>query len=129
MPQHEEWIEWCRQRVARYPVVQERQRQPGPPLNPYYFMELLSAMLAEDDVVICGNATACILPFQVMKIRKGQRLDFKFRARPPWVTICPPSIGAAVARGGKRVICSGGRRQPATQHSGVADRGTPSPAD
>src|SRR5208282_6605160 len=72
VPRHQTWTEWCRERVARYPVVQDRQRQPGPPLNPYYFMELLSSMLAEDDVVICGNASACILPFQAMKIRKGQ---------------------------------------------------------
>lgn len=107
VPQHQSWIEWCRQRVARYPVVQDRQRQPGPPLNPYYFMELLSAMLAPDDVVICGNATACILPFQVMKIRKGQRLISNSGAASMGYDL-PASIGAAVARGGRRVICLAG---------------------
>jgi acetolactate synthase-1/2/3 large subunit len=106
-PHHDAWITWCRERVARYPVVQERQRQPGPPLNPYYFMELLSAMLAEDDVVICGNASACILPFQVMKIRKGQRLISNSGAASMGYDL-PASIGAAVARGGKRVICLAG---------------------
>jgi acetolactate synthase-1/2/3 large subunit len=106
-PRHDSWIAWCRERVARYPVVQDRQRQPGPPLNPYYFMELLSAMLAEDDVVICGNATACILPFQVLKIRKGQRLISNSGAASMGYDL-PASIGAAVARGGKRVICLAG---------------------
>lgn len=106
-PHHDSWIAWCRERVARYPVVQERQRQPGPPLNPYYFMELLSAMLAEDDVVICGNASACILPFQVMKIRKGQRLISNSGAASMGHDL-PASIGAAVARGGKRVVCLAG---------------------
>jgi acetolactate synthase-1/2/3 large subunit len=106
-PRHDAWIEWCRQRVARYPVVQERQRQPGPPLNPYYFMELLSSMLTQDDVVICGNATACILPFQVMKIHKGQRLISNSGAASMGHDL-PASIGAAVARGGRRVICLAG---------------------
>jgi acetolactate synthase I/II/III large subunit len=106
-PRHQEWIEWCRQRVARYPVVQERQRQPGPPLNPYYFMEMLSAMLAQDDVVVCGNATACILPYQVMKIRKGQRLISNSGAASMGYDL-PASIGAAVARGGGRVVCLAG---------------------
>jgi acetolactate synthase-1/2/3 large subunit len=106
-PHHEAWIDWCRERVARYPVVQERQRQPGPPLNPYYFMELLSAMLADDDVVICGNATACILPFQVMKIRKGQRLISNSGAASMGYDL-PASIGAAVARRGQRVVCLAG---------------------
>jgi acetolactate synthase-1/2/3 large subunit len=106
-PHHCKWLGWCRERVARYPVVQDRQRQSGPPLNPYYFMELLSAMLAADDAVICGNASACILPYQVMKIRKGQRLISNSGAASMGYDL-PASIGAAVARKGKRVICLAG---------------------
>jgi acetolactate synthase-1/2/3 large subunit len=106
-PHHESWLRWCRDRVKRYPVVQDRQRQSGPPLNPYHFMEMLSAMLASDDVVVCGNASACILPFQVMKIRKGQRLISNSGAASMGYDL-PASIGAAVARGGKRVICLAG---------------------
>jgi acetolactate synthase-1/2/3 large subunit len=106
-PLHQDWLAWCRERVARYSVVQERQRQAGPPLNPYYFMELLSAALAEDDVVVCGNASACILPFQVMKIRKGQRLISNSGAASMGYDL-PASIGAAVGREGRRVICLAG---------------------
>jgi acetolactate synthase-1/2/3 large subunit len=106
-PHHESWLRWCRDRVKRYPVVQDRQRQSGPPLNPYHFMEMLSAMLASDDVVVCGNASACILPFQVMKIRKGQRLISNSGAASMGYDL-PASIGAAVARGGKRVVCLAG---------------------
>ncbi len=71
---HDSWLSWCRKRVERYPVVQDRQRQPGPPLNPYYFVEQLSAKLANDDVIVCGNASSCIVPFQTMRLRKDQRL-------------------------------------------------------
>ncbi len=106
-PHHERWVAWCRERVSRYPVVQDRQRQPGPPFNPYHFIEQLSAMLADDDAVVCGNATACIVPFQVMKIRKGQRL-FSNSGSASMGYDLPAAIGAAMARGGKRVICLAG---------------------
>jgi acetolactate synthase I/II/III large subunit len=104
---HGSWLAWCRERVVRYPVVQDRQRRPGPPLNPYHFMEELSAMLADNDVVICGNASACIVPFQVMKIRKGQRLISNSGSASMGYDL-PAAIGAAIARGGQRVICLAG---------------------
>jgi acetolactate synthase-1/2/3 large subunit len=105
--EHACWLAWCRERVARYPVVQKEQRRPGPPLNPYHFMEELSAMLGDDDAVICGNATACIVSFQVLKIRKGQRLISNSGSASMGYDL-PAAIGAAVARGGKRVICLAG---------------------
>jgi acetolactate synthase I/II/III large subunit len=105
--QHGEWLKWCRERVSLYPVVQEKQRHSGPPLNPYGFMEELSAMLAEGDVVVSGNASACILPFQVMKIKKGQRL-FSNSGSASMGYDLPAAIGAAFARGGERVICLAG---------------------
>jgi len=106
-PQHQKWIEWCRERVARYPVVQDQQRNSGPPMNPYYFMEQLSALLSEDDVVVCGDATACIVSFQVMKIRKGQRLISNSGSASMGYDL-PAAVGAAVARNGERIICLAG---------------------
>jgi acetolactate synthase-1/2/3 large subunit len=104
---HLKWLGWCRERVRRYPVVQDRQRNPGPPLNPYYFVEQLSARLADDDVVICGNATACIVPFQSLQLRRGQRLISNSGSASMGYDL-PAAIGAAFARPGKRVICLAG---------------------
>jgi acetolactate synthase-1/2/3 large subunit len=104
---HLKWLSWCRERVRRYPVVQDRQRNPGPPLNPYYFVEQLSARLADDEVVICGNATACIVPFQTMHLRKGQRLISNSGSASMGYDL-PAAIGASFARPGKRVICLAG---------------------
>jgi acetolactate synthase-1/2/3 large subunit len=104
---HASWLAWCRERVQHYPVVQEHQRVAGPPLNPYYFVEQLSAKLADDDVVICGNATACIVPFQTMRLRKKQRLISNSGSASMGYDL-PAAIGAAFARPGKRVICLGG---------------------
>ena len=104
---HAPWLAWCRERVQRYPVVQDHQRQPGPPLNPYYFIEQLSARLADDDVIVCGNATSCIVPFQTMRLRKNQRLISNSGSASMGYDL-PAAIGAAVARSGKRVICLAG---------------------
>jgi acetolactate synthase-1/2/3 large subunit len=104
---HARWLAWCRERVQRYPVVQQCQRQPGPPLNPYYFIEQLSARLADDDVIVCGNATSCIVPFQTMRLRKNQRLISNSGSASMGYDL-PAAIGAAFARPGKRVICLAG---------------------
>jgi acetolactate synthase-1/2/3 large subunit len=104
---HDQWLAWCRDRVLRYPVVQDCQRQPGPPLNPYYFIEQLSARLDDDDVIVCGNATACIVPFQTMRLRKGQRLISNSGSASMGYDL-PAAIGASFARPGKRVICLAG---------------------
>lgn len=104
---HDPWLAWCRERVRRYPVVQGHQRQSGPPLNPYYFIEQLSARLAHDDVIVCGNATACIVPFQTMRLQKGQRLISNSGSASMGYDL-PAAIGAAFARPGKRVICLAG---------------------
>jgi acetolactate synthase-1/2/3 large subunit len=104
---HAPWVAWCRERVRRYPVVQDCQRQPGPPLNPYYFIEQLSVRLAGDDVIVCGNATSCIVPFQAMRLQKNQRLISNSGSASMGYDL-PAAIGAAFARPGKRVICIAG---------------------
>jgi acetolactate synthase-1/2/3 large subunit len=104
---HDPWLAWCRERVRRFPVVQNHQRKPGPPLNPYYFVEQLSSKLADDDVIVCGNATSCIVPFQTMRLRKGQRMISNSGSASMGYDL-PAAIGAAFARPGKRVICVAG---------------------
>jgi acetolactate synthase-1/2/3 large subunit len=104
---HADWLAWCRQRVERYPVVQDRQRRPRPPLNPYYFLERLSALLTGNDIVVSGDATACIVAFQVMHIHQGQRLISNSGSASMGYDL-PAAIGAAFARPGQRIVCLAG---------------------
>ncbi len=101
------WLAWCRERVRRYPVAQNKQRQPGPPLNPYYFVEQLSARLTKDDVIVCGNATSCIVPFQTMRLQREQRMISNSGSASMGYDL-PAAIGAAFTRPGQRVICLAG---------------------
>ncbi|MBV8864024.1 MAG: thiamine pyrophosphate-binding protein [Acidobacteriaceae bacterium] len=106
-PAHQNWLAWCRERVARYPVVQSKHRRSSSPINPYYFIELLFAGLKPDDVVVCGDATACIVPYQAARLKKGQRLISNSGSASMGYDL-PAAIGAAVARGSGRVICLAG---------------------
>jgi acetolactate synthase-1/2/3 large subunit len=105
--QHAEWLEWCRQRVQKYPAVLPRQRTVDNGINAYFFVETLFEKLESDDVVVCGDATACITAFQVAKVKKGQQV-FSNSGCASMGYDLPAAIGAAVARGGKRVICLAG---------------------
>jgi len=105
--QHREWLNWCRERVARYPTVLPSQRTTENGINAYYFIETLFKNLGNDDVVVCGDATACITPFQVALIKKGQQL-FSNSGSASMGYDLPAAIGAAVARKGRRVICLAG---------------------
>ena len=84
-----------------------REAPAGSCLNPYHFVERLFESLSDDDVVICGNAAACIVPFQAARLKLGQRLISNSGAASMGHDL-PAALGAAVAREGKRVICLAG---------------------
>lgn len=104
---HEDWLAWCRQLVGQYPPVREDQRSEVPPINPYQFVETLFEQMAPDDVVVCGDATATIVPFQAARIQRGQRLISNSGSASMGYDL-PAAVGAAVARRGRRVICLAG---------------------
>ncbi len=104
---HASWLAWCRERVARYPAVLPKHRVPSRLINSYHFIDLLFRRLRADDIVVCGNATACIVTFQVAAIKRGQRL-FSNSGSASMGHDLPAAVGAAVARDGGRVICLAG---------------------
>lgn len=101
------WLSWCKERNARYPAVLPKHRQFNGIINPYNFMDELFTQLKEDDVVVTGNASACIISFQAGKLKFGQRL-FSNSGSASMGYDLPAAIGAAVAREGQRVICLAG---------------------
>jgi acetolactate synthase-1/2/3 large subunit len=105
--QHSKWLAWCKERNKKYPAVLPRHREFNGKINPYYFMDTLFENLGKDDIVVTGNASACIISFQVGKIKLGQRL-FSNSGSASMGYDLPASIGAAVAGEGKQVICLAG---------------------
>jgi len=105
-PKHAAWLGEARLWKEKYPVVQPHQQVPGPPLNPYDFIDRLFAILGPDDAVVCGNATACIVPYQAAKLKRGQRLISNSGSASMGYDL-PAAIGVAVARNA-RTICIAG---------------------
>lgn len=79
----------------------------APRLNPYAVVDHVFRNMRDDDIVVCGNASACILPFQVGQLRTGQRM-FSNSGSASMGYDLPAAIGAAIGGGGRRVICFAG---------------------
>ncbi|WBY08417.1 thiamine pyrophosphate-binding protein [Sphingomonas sp. 7/4-4] len=107
-PEHREWLEWSRERVRRFPAMLPEYREHGPSIHPYAAMDALFAQLGEDDVVVTGNGSACVVSFQVAEIKRGQRLWTNSGCATMGYDL-PAAIGVCAATGGRqRVIAIAG---------------------
>lgn len=104
---HGEWLQWCRDIHANYPAVLPSYYQKESPVNPYVFIHEFSKALSEGERVICGNGSACVITFQAMQIKRGQRL-FTNSGCAAMGYGFPAAVGCAVAEKGRRVICLDG---------------------
>lgn len=104
---HADYVAWCKQRLARYPVVLPEYRKNTGFVNHYCFGEALFAGMADDDVVVTGDGTACVVTFQSADIRGSQRL-FSNSGSASMGYDVPAAIGAYYANGGRRVISLAG---------------------
>lgn len=104
---HKRWLRWCREINQKYPAVLPAYYEKETPVNPYVFIRKFSEYLAEDDVTICGNGSACVVTFQAMVIKERQRL-FTNSGCAAMGYGFPAALGGCVARKGRRVICIDG---------------------
>ena len=104
---HIKWLNWCRNINTKYPVVLEKYYKKTTSVNPYVFIDKLFDELQENDKIIVGNGSACVIGFQGAKIKEGQRL-FTNSGCAAMGYGFPASIGATVASKGDRVVCLDG---------------------
>jgi len=106
-PQQREWLKWARERGPRFPVVLPEYRN-NQLCNPYVAMEALFEALDEDDIVVTGNGSACVVGFQAADIKRGQRLWTNSGCATMGYDL-PAAIGVSAAVGpGRRVIAIAG---------------------
>ena len=103
----ENWVQWCgkiRNKytpcIKDYPVSSSR-------INPYHFIAELFQHLGSGDIVVCGNATATIVPYQIGALKDGMRLISNSGSASMGYDI-PAALGAAIANTSARVICLAG---------------------
>lgn len=105
-PRWDAWLAWGKARRARYPVVLPPFRDVAGTVDPYVFVDELSDHLAADDVVVCANGAACVVGFQALRVRRGQRLIANSGTAGMGYDL-PAAIGACLGSG-RRVICLAG---------------------
>jgi len=106
--QDSSWLNWCRENLTKYPVVESMYWKNETHVNPYCFVESLFDQLCPEDVVVCGDGTACVTTFQAARIQNGQRVFHNSGCASMGYDI-PAAIGAAIAlKTKKRIICIAG---------------------
>lgn len=104
---HKKWSDWCRKLKERYAVVLPQYHNSNRNINPYVFTEQLFDYAANTDVMVCSNGSACVIPIQVGKIKKGQRLICNSGCAAMGYGL-PAAMGAAFAMPNRRILCMEG---------------------
>ena len=101
------WINWCRDINNKYTPKSDDYEVSKDRINAYHFISSLFEQLRDDDIIICGNASATIIPYQIGKVKFGQRLISNSGCASMGYDL-PAAIGAAIAAPDRRVICLAG---------------------
>ncbi len=107
MPVREEWNARCRSWKREFPVVQERHYAQSEPANVYAFIHRLSSSLAEGDITVVGNGSACVVGSHAYVIKKGQRFVINSAVASMGYDL-PAAIGACAAADGRQIVCVSG---------------------
>jgi acetolactate synthase-1/2/3 large subunit len=99
------WVVWGKERLKRYPVCLEEYWGLNERVNPYCFIDILFSHLKEDQVVVCADGTACVVTFQGMKVKKGQRIFHNSGCASMGYEI-PAAIGAYLGQSHKKKVIS-----------------------
>jgi len=101
------WVTQCQTWKARYPVVLPEYRTQKRPVNSYHFVDVLSDVLTNDDVIVTDMGIAFQGTHQAFRVKKGQ----KFFTNSGFASMgwgLPAAVGACIAHGKRRVICLAG---------------------
>lgn len=104
---HKDWLCWCKSLLNKYPATLPEYYNKEKTINPYVFTDKLFNNLKNDDRIICGNGSACVITFQAGKIKQGQRM-FTNSGCAAMGYGFPAAVGVAVADNSKRTVCIDG---------------------
>ena len=104
---HQQWLEWSKAIHNKYPAALPVYYDKTKPLNNYAFIAEFTKQLRDDDVIVCSNASACVVTYQASTLKQHQRM-FTNSGCASMGYGFPAAIGACIARKNKRVICIDG---------------------
>lgn len=106
LPVREEWNARCRQWKKDFPVVRKEHYEQSQPANVYAFIHKLSSSLAEGDITVVGNGSACVVGSHAYVIKREQRFIINSAVASMGYDL-PAAIGACAAAG-HEIICISG---------------------
>jgi acetolactate synthase-1/2/3 large subunit len=106
-PSRKGWIDWVNRIRDKYEPKVEDYVSPIETINPYHLVFSIFEELGPEHIVACGNASACIIPFQVGKLKPGTRM-FSNSGSASMGYDLPAAIGAAAANPTARVVALAG---------------------
>lgn len=104
IPKYSDWLAYCRKIKEKYPAVLPEYKKQKKFVNSYYFIDVLSKVMTEGEVVVASDGTAFSCTAQAIKIKRGQRLIYNVGCASMGYGL-PAAIGACIANAKKRVVC------------------------
>lgn len=107
VPDRAGWLGWIADVRSEYEPRWNDYPERAEGINAYHLLMELGRLITSEHVVVSGDATACIVPFQVLPLPAGARL-FSNSGCASMGYDLPAAIGAADARPTARVVCLAG---------------------
>jgi acetolactate synthase-1/2/3 large subunit len=104
---HTLWMKWCNYTKNAYILKSENYPIRSEVINPYHLIPFIFEKAEENTIFACGNATACIVPFQTAIIKSKTTL-FSNGGSASMGYDLPSAIGAAIADPERPVVCFAG---------------------
>jgi acetolactate synthase-1/2/3 large subunit len=105
-PKKPVWLKWCKGIQQEFEVKPSDYEEKIDAINAYHLIPYVIDAAQENSIIVCGDATACIVPFQTGKIRNGMRM-FSNSGSASMGFDLPAAIGAS--RGSaSTIICFAG---------------------
>ena len=98
------WNKWCHDTKKKFPALTEVQRCTPNPIEPYYFIKKLTEQFSKDEVVVCANGSAFLIPFQIGEVKENQRYIWNSGDASMGYGL-PAAIGACIANNKKQTVC------------------------
>lgn len=99
-----DWVNYCKDIRKKYPIVLEEYKKQKKYVNSYYFIELLSNKLKENDTVVTDMGLSFVGTHQTFIAKKNQKV-FTNSGHAPMGWGLPAAIGAFFASKRGKIIC------------------------
>lgn len=108
MTHRDEWLIWCKEIRAKYPVITEEHKNAKGYVSAYYFIGELCKLLRNDDVIVPeSSGGAGEITYQAFQLKKGQKMKNAAGLGSMGFGL-PYAIGSCIANDRRRTILING---------------------